>query len=83
MPHMESVIPDDDVQVLAQDMIRHFPADAALRAGMRSDALSVLGYVEKSKKWLLVRAENEKMQASKTQDQARPQSGLSQTSPFR
>jgi hypothetical protein len=29
--------------------------------------LSVLGYVEKSKKWLLVRAEIEKMQASGSQ----------------
>ena len=64
MPHMELMIPDDDVEVLAQEMIKHFPADAALRAATRSDALSVLGYVEKSKKWLLVRAEIEKMQAS-------------------
>lgn len=60
---MEPMIPDDDVEVLAQDMIKHFPTDAALRATMRSDALSVLGYAEKSKKWVLVRAEIEKIQA--------------------
>ena len=30
MPHMELMIPDDDVEVLAQEMIKHFPADAAL-----------------------------------------------------
>jgi uncharacterized small protein (DUF1192 family) len=60
------MIPDDDVEVLAQDMIRHFPTDAALRATMRSDALSVLGYAEKSKKWLLVRAEIEKIQAEQS-----------------
>jgi hypothetical protein len=57
------MIPDDDVEILAREMIKHFPADAVARAAMRSDALSVLGHAEKGKKWLLVRAEIEKMQA--------------------
>jgi uncharacterized small protein (DUF1192 family) len=60
------MIPNDDVEILAQEMIKHFPADAVRRATMHSDALSVLGYVEKSKKWLLVRAEIEKIQAGQS-----------------
>lgn len=45
-------IPDGDVKDLARDMIKHFPADAADRAVLRSNALHVLGYVEKSAKWI-------------------------------
>jgi hypothetical protein len=44
-------------------MIKHFPADAAERAALRSNALFVLGYSEKSKKWLLVTEEIRKIQA--------------------
>jgi hypothetical protein len=54
--HMDPMIPNDDVEVLAQDMIKHFPADAADQAALRSSAFFAMGYVEKSKKWMLVRA---------------------------
>jgi hypothetical protein len=57
------VIPDADVDVLAMDMIKHFPADASDRAALRSNALFVLGYAEKSEKWLLVSAEIKRIQA--------------------
>jgi hypothetical protein len=60
--HMEPMIPDDNVEILAQEMVKHFPADAALRASMHSDALSALGYLERSKKWLLVTNEIKKVQ---------------------
>ena len=53
---MEPMFPNDDVETLAQEMIKHFPADAADQAALRSSAFFHLGYVEKSKKWLLVRA---------------------------
>jgi hypothetical protein len=53
---MEPMIPDFDVEILAQEMIKHFPADAADQAALRSSAFFHLGYVQKSKKWLLVRA---------------------------
>jgi uncharacterized small protein (DUF1192 family) len=56
-------IPDADIDVLAADMIKYFPADAADRAALRSNALSVLGYAEKSEKWLLVSAEIKRIQA--------------------
>jgi hypothetical protein len=55
------MIPNDDVEVLAKEMIRHFPADAADQAALRSSALFHMGYIEKSKKWLLVRAEIKKI----------------------
>jgi hypothetical protein len=54
--HMEPMIPDFDIESLAQEMIKHFPADAADQAALRSSAFFHLGYIEKSKKWLLVRA---------------------------
>ena len=54
---MEPMIPDDDVKILAREMIKQFPADAADQATLRSSAFFHMGYVEKSKKWLLVRAE--------------------------
>ncbi|MGE0119093.1 MAG: hypothetical protein AB7S71_07280 [Dongiaceae bacterium] len=66
------MIPDDDIDVLAREMIKHFPADAALRAAMRSEALSVLGYVERSKKWLLVHAEIETILAGGSPPPTRP-----------
>ena len=50
-------VPDSNVDVLARDMIKEFPADAADRATLRSNAFFVLGYAEKSKKWLLVTEE--------------------------
>ena len=56
-------IPDGDVDALAQDMINKFPADAADRAALRSNAFHVLGYAEKSRKWLQVTEEIKKMQA--------------------
>jgi hypothetical protein len=56
-------IPDGDVDDLARDMIKHFPADSADQATVRSNAFFVLGYPEKSKKWLLVAAEIKKIQA--------------------
>ena len=57
-------VPDSNVDVLARDMIKEFPADAADRATLRSNAFFVLGYVEKSKKWLLVTEEIKKIQAA-------------------
>ena len=60
---MELMIPNDDVEVLAQEMIKHFPDDAADQAALRSSAFFHLGYVEKSKKWLLVRAAIKKILA--------------------
>ena len=55
-------IPDGDVDALAQDMVKHYAADAVDRATLFSNALFVLGQAEKSKKWLLVRAEIQKIQ---------------------
>jgi hypothetical protein len=55
------MIPNDDVEVLAREMIKHFPADAADQAALRSSAFFHMGYAEKSKKWLLVRVEIKKI----------------------
>ena len=55
-------IPDGNVDVLAHDMIKKFPADAADRAALRSNAFHVLGYAEKSTKWLQVSEEIKKIQ---------------------
>ncbi len=60
-------IPDGDVDVLARDMIKHFPADAADRAMLRSNAFFVLGRAETGKKWLLVTEEIKKIQAGQVQ----------------
>jgi hypothetical protein len=60
---MDPMILNDDVTVLAQDMIKHFPADAADQAALRSSAFFHLGYTDKSKKWLLIRAEIKKILA--------------------
>jgi hypothetical protein len=48
------IIPDGDIDVLARDMIKHFLGNAADQAALRSNAFFVLGYIDKSKKWLLV-----------------------------
>jgi hypothetical protein len=53
---MEPMISNDDIEVLAREMIAQFPADAADQAVLRSSQFSAMGYFEKSKKWLLVRA---------------------------
>jgi hypothetical protein len=55
---------DGDVDVLARAMTRNFPTDAADRAAMRSNAFLVLGYAEKSKKWLEVSDEIKKIRAA-------------------
>jgi hypothetical protein len=65
---MEPMIPDFDVEILAQEMIKHFSADAADQAALRSSAFFHLGYVEKSKKWLLVRALIKKILADASTD---------------
>ena len=59
-------IPDGDVDVLAQHMINTFPADAADRAMLRSNAFFVLGRAETSKKWLQVTEEIKKIQSGQT-----------------
>src|SRR5580765_1562026 len=56
-------IPDGGIDVLALEMIKQFPTDAADQAALRSNAFFVLGHAEKSKKWMLVHAEIEKIQA--------------------
>jgi hypothetical protein len=53
---MDPMIPNDDIEVLAQDMIKNFRTDAADQASLRSSAFFHMGYVEKSKRWMLVRA---------------------------
>ena len=58
---MDPMIPNDDVEVLAKEMIKHFPADAADQAALRSSAFFHMGYTGKSKKWLLIRAEIKKI----------------------
>jgi hypothetical protein len=59
------MIPDGNVDVLAQHMIKTFPGDAAGRAVLRSSAFFVLGRAETSKKWLLVSEEIKKIQSDK------------------
>ena len=63
---MDPMIPNDDVEVLARQMIKHFSANAADQAALRSTAFFHLGYAHMSKKWLLVRAEIKKMLAGVT-----------------
>jgi len=55
------MIPNDDIEVLAEEMIKHFPTDAADQAALRSSAFFDMGYVENCKKWLLVHAEIRKI----------------------
>ena len=58
---MDPMIPNDDVEVLAKEIIKHFPADAADQAALRSSVFFHMGYTGKSKKWLLVQAEIKKI----------------------
>jgi hypothetical protein len=51
------MVPDGNVDVLARDMIKQLPADAADRAAVLSNAFFVLGNVEKSDKWLRISEE--------------------------
>ena len=64
---MEPLIPDDDVEILAREMMRHFPEDGAARAIVHAEAVALagLGHGEKSKKWRLVSEEIERMQGRK------------------
>jgi hypothetical protein len=48
------MVPDGEVDALAQRMIKTFPADAADRAVLRSNAFFALGQRETSEKWLRV-----------------------------
>jgi hypothetical protein len=48
------MVPDGEVDALAQHMIKTFSADAADRAAVRSNAFFVLGQRETSEKWLRV-----------------------------
>jgi hypothetical protein len=57
------MIPDGNVDVLAQHMIKAYAGDAADRAVLRSSAFLVLGRAETSKKWLLVSEEIKKIQS--------------------
>jgi len=62
---MDPVIPNDDVEILAREMVKHFPANAADQAALRSTAFLHMGYHERSKKWLLVHEEIKKMTAAR------------------
>jgi hypothetical protein len=59
------MIPEGNVDFLAQHMIKTFSGDAADRAVLRSSAFFVLGRAETSKKWLLVSEEIKKIQSDK------------------
>ena len=56
-------IPNGDVVDLARSMIGKHATGAMDRAALMSNMLSLLGRAELSKKWLLVRAEIQRMQA--------------------
>jgi len=66
------LIPDGGVGVLAHDMVKQYAADAVDRATLFSNALFVLGQAEESKKWMLVRAEIEKIQRGTEQPPTEP-----------
>jgi len=66
------MVPDGEVDALAQHMIEAYPADAADRAALRSNAFFVLGRAETSKKWLQVSEEIKKIQADAGAQTARP-----------
>jgi len=55
---------DGDVGDLAKGMINKHPSDAVDRAALVSNMLFLLGRAEMSKKWILVRAEIKRLQAS-------------------
>jgi len=57
-------VPDGDIDDLARHMLKQFPADAADRAQLRSNAFFVLGRTATSKKWLQVTEEIKKIQGS-------------------
>jgi len=59
-------IPNGDVGDLARGMIRKHPTEALDRAALMSNMFFLLGRAELSKKWLLVRAEIQRMQAGAT-----------------
>ena len=59
-------LPDGDVEVLARDMLKQFPVDAADRAMLRSNAFFVLERTETSKKWLQITQEIKKIQVDQT-----------------
>ncbi len=58
-------IPDGDVDDLAKGLIKDHPSDALDRAALVSNMLFLLGHADKSKKWMLVRASIEKIQAGR------------------
>ena len=60
------VVPDGDVDALAQHMIKTFSTGAVDRAALRSNAFFVLGRAETSKKWLRVSEEIKKIQSGQT-----------------
>ena len=60
------MVPEGEVSTLAQHMIKEFPADAADRATLRSNAFFVMGYHEKSEKWLRVSEEIKKIETGQT-----------------
>jgi hypothetical protein len=56
------IVPDGDVEALAQHMLETFPDDAADRAAFRSNAFFVLGRCDTSEKWLRVSEEIQRIQ---------------------
>jgi len=56
-------IPNGDVGDLARSLITKHPTEAMDRAALMSNMLFLLGRAELSKKWLLVRAEIQRMSA--------------------
>jgi hypothetical protein len=59
---MQMLIPNEgEIEVLAQELIKHFPSNAADMAAQRSSAFLRMGYAGESKKWVLVRTEIEKL----------------------
>jgi len=55
---------DSEIDILAREMTRDYPKDAADKAMLRSNAFRVLGYAEKSEKWERVAEAIKKMSAS-------------------
>ena len=65
-------VPDGAVEALARAMIKNFPADAADRAALRSNAFFILGRAETSNKWMQVSEEIERIQAAQPVPAAAP-----------
>lgn len=57
------MITDGEADFLARSMIKYFPTDAADRAARRSNAFFVLGFIEKSDRWLRIAEEIKKIRA--------------------